>query len=128
MLHSAVSAVSGRVALPATASRWTTSGCGRRFNEPVRPIRRKIGATGAVVVLRRFDVALLRPKKNRSGARFREYTTLRCPFNGHQVSWCRGLCVPIDGSGICGRIAAHSMVDRTQTAIANYLELRPKRN
>jgi hypothetical protein len=48
------------------------------------------------------------------------YTVIRCPFNGHQVSWCRGLCEPMDGRGICGRIAAHAMKDRTQRAIAAY--------
>lgn len=49
-----------------------------------------------------------------------DFTVIRCPFNGHQVSWCRGLCEPMNGRGICGRIAAHAMTDRTQHAIAAY--------
>ena len=72
---------------------------------------------------------LLRPKhrQKRSGSRLREFTTLRCALNGHQVSWCRELCEPIDGSGACGRIAPHAMVGRTQAAIARYQEQRKKR-
>jgi hypothetical protein len=45
---------------------------------------------------------------------------LRCPLNGHQVGWCRGLCRPIDGCGVCGRLAPHAMTGRTQAAIASY--------
>ncbi len=45
-------------------------------------------------------------------------TTLTCPHNGHQVSFCRGLCTPIAGYGTCGRMAPHAMVGRTQAAIA----------
>jgi hypothetical protein len=41
-------------------------------------------------------------------------------MNGHQVSWCRGLCTPVDGHGLCGRIAPHAMIGRTQAAIAAY--------
>ena len=67
---------------------------------------------------------LLRHKSRPDRARFklREQTVLRCPFNGHQVSWCRGLCEPIAGRGHCGREAPHAMVGRTQAAIASYLE------
>ena len=50
------------------------------------------------------------------------FRVIRCPVNGHQVSWCRGLCTPIDGVGLCGRPAPHVMVDRTQRAIASYKE------
>jgi len=40
---------------------------------------------------------------------------------GHQASWCRNLCVPIEGHGLCGRLAPHAMgKDRTQVAIARY--------
>jgi hypothetical protein len=39
---------------------------------------------------------------------------------GHQASWCRGLCRPLDGHGICGRLAPHAMLDRTQRAILRY--------
>jgi hypothetical protein len=37
---------------------------------------------------------------------------------GHQVGWCRGLCDPIEGRGLCGRVAPHSLQGRTQQAIA----------
>ena len=59
---------------------------------------------------------------NRSRAQLRAYTTLRCPFNGHQASWCRQLCEPINGRGACGRLATHGMLGRTQLAIARYQE------
>jgi hypothetical protein len=67
-------------------------------------------------------MALLRPKSERkkSPRMLRPYTTLRCPFNGHQVSWCRELCEPIGEYGHCGRIATHRMIGRTQAAIASY--------
>jgi hypothetical protein len=67
-------------------------------------------------------MALLQPKSKSRGSivALRAYTTLRCPFNGHQVSWCRGLCEPINNHGHCGRLAPHLMIDRTQRAIASY--------
>lgn len=67
-------------------------------------------------------MALLRPKneRNKGTSRLRAHGALRCPFNGHQVSWCRQLCEPIDDHGLCGRLATHTMVGRTQAAIASY--------
>jgi hypothetical protein len=67
-------------------------------------------------------MSLLRPKdqRRRGLSVLRPYTILECPFNGHQVSWCRGLCDPIDGHGFCGRIAPHTLIGRTQAAIASY--------
>jgi hypothetical protein len=67
-------------------------------------------------------MALLRPKhrRRRTSIRQRPFTTLSCPFNGHQVSWCRQLCEPVDGRGYCGRIATHDMLGRTQVAILGY--------
>lgn len=75
-------------------------------------------------------MALLRPKKERKRTRgtLRAYTVLRCPFNGHQVSWCRELCEPIDDHGFCGRLATHNMIDRTQAAIASYRDRPLKTN
>ena len=63
-------------------------------------------------------MALLKPRPRRSGRTLRPYTILTCPYNGHQVCFCRGLCEPIEGLGHCGRIAPHAMVGRTQAAIA----------
>ncbi len=65
-------------------------------------------------------MALLRPKHQRKRTKLRAYTTITCPHNGHQVGWCRSLCEPIDGQGDCGRVAPHSLVGRTQAAIASY--------
>ena len=67
-------------------------------------------------------MALLRPKhdRKRTSIRERPFSTLTCPFNGHQVSWCRQLCEPVDEHGLCGRLAPHAMVGRTQLAIAGY--------
>jgi hypothetical protein len=68
-------------------------------------------------------MALLRPRPDRP-SRLPEYTVLCCPANGHQVSWCRGLCVPHDGIGQCGRLAPHAMTGRTQQAIADFIARR----
>lgn len=65
-------------------------------------------------------MALLKPRSQRKRTHFKSYTVIRCPYNGHQVSFCRGLCEPVDGHGHCGRIAAHAMVGRHQAAIASY--------
>ncbi|MEW6337279.1 MAG: hypothetical protein ACOY3Y_13170 [Acidobacteriota bacterium] len=45
---------------------------------------------------------------------------ISCPYNGHQVGWCRGLCQPLQGLGACGRVAPHALVSRIQEAIAHY--------
>jgi hypothetical protein len=64
-------------------------------------------------------MALLRPHSQRNRFRLRTHTVLRCPMNGHQVSFCRGLCKPSPlGRGLCGRLAPHALVGRTQLAIA----------
>ena len=65
-------------------------------------------------------MALLRPRTERKRIALRSYTTIECPYNGHQVSFCRGLCEPINGKGHCGRLAPHAMIGRTQAAIASY--------
>jgi hypothetical protein len=74
-------------------------------------------------------MALLRPRheRRRTSIRERPFTTLSCPYNGHQVSWCRQLCEPIDGLGTCGRIAAHGMLGRTQLAILDYSARKAER-
>jgi hypothetical protein len=65
-------------------------------------------------------VGLLRPKDERRPVRqgARTATVVTCPYNGHQVGWCRGLCTPVAGVGACGRPAAHALMGRTQRAIA----------
>ena len=68
----------------------------------------------------RHRMSLLRPQEDRPHTAFRSYTVIRCPYNGHQASFCRGLCEPVEGHGHCGRIAPHAMVDRYQAAIASY--------
>jgi hypothetical protein len=68
-------------------------------------------------------MGLLRPREERPRLRskVRAYTVLRCPLNGHQVGLCRGLCTPsTEGLGLCGRIAAHGLVGRTQAAIMEH--------
>jgi hypothetical protein len=68
-------------------------------------------------------MALLRPRHQRPPAsiRIRSQSVLRCPMNGHQVSFCRGLCTPSScGVGLCGRLAPHALVGRTQVAVAEY--------
>jgi len=42
-------------------------------------------------------------------------------LNGHQVGACRGFCEPsAEGEGLCGRLAPHALIGRTQAAIASY--------
>lgn len=66
----------------------------------------------------RGDTMLLRePTTPRS---LPAYRSLTCPYNGRQVSFCRGLCAPMAGLGACGRLAPHAMLSRTQLAIARY--------
>jgi len=55
-------------------------------------------------------MSLLRPKHAHKRTAFRSYTIIECPYNGHQVSFCRGLCEPIEGHGHCGRLAPHAMI------------------
>lgn len=64
---------------------------------------------------------LLRPRDERPdfATRRRIHTVVRCPLNGHQAGACRGLCEPSpEGDGLCGRLAAHALIGRTQAAIA----------
>jgi hypothetical protein len=65
-------------------------------------------------------MSLLRPKSERRHRGLPPYRFIMCPFNGHQVSFCRGLCTPFEGYGHCGRLAPHAMIGRTQAAIASY--------
>lgn len=68
---------------------------------------------------------MLRPSEDRPklGAKLRMHTVLRCPLNGHQVGACRGLCTPSpEGDGLCGRLAPHALIGRTQAAIAGHEE------
>jgi hypothetical protein len=68
-------------------------------------------------------MALLRPREERPELRTlrRTHGVLRCPLNGHQAGACRGLCEPSpDGYGLCGRLAPHALMGRTQTAIAEH--------
>ena len=66
-------------------------------------------------------MGLLKPRR-RKRRHVRSYTTRRCLFAGHQVTWCRGLCHPVDGQGLCGRPAPHDLRGRTQLAIARFKE------
>lgn len=63
---------------------------------------------------------LLRPKSERRNKGLPPYRTIQCPMNGHQISWCMGLCKPIGKLGHCGRLAPHAMIGRTQAAIMAY--------
>lgn len=76
-----------------------------------------------------FSGSVRREKAHRvPKRRLRPYTTLTCPMAGHRVTWCRGLCQPIDGRGVCGRLAPHALGrGRTQQAIAEYLEREEER-
>lgn len=49
-----------------------------------------------------------------------EYTCLGCPLTKSRTLWCHGICVPVDGIGVCGRIAPHALTGRTQEAIRRH--------
>ncbi len=61
-------------------------------------------------------MGLLKKKKKRRNY-IRTHATLNCPVTRGRAGWCRALCTPIDGYGLCGRIAPHTLRGRTQTAI-----------
>jgi len=61
--------------------------------------------------------SLLKARKASKRA-LKPYTVLRCPMVGNQASWCRHLCKPTEGKGVCGRTATHNMKDKFQIAIA----------
>jgi hypothetical protein len=67
-------------------------------------------------------MALLRPRPERKVVH--TATVVTCPFNGHQVGWCRALCTPLAGVGTCGRPAPHAIMGRTQLAIAAQIALQ----
>jgi hypothetical protein len=64
-------------------------------------------------------MGLIKPRRCRRRP-LRPYTTLRCVVARNQVGWCRGICRPIGGRGLCGRLAPHALRGRTQLAIAKY--------
>ena len=66
-------------------------------------------------------MGLIKPKRLRARP-VRPYITLRCVVARNQVGWCRGLCRPLRGRGMCGRLAPHALRGRTQLAIAKYEE------
>ncbi len=68
----------------------------------------------------RGETMLLLKNLTKSPGSLPAYRSLACPYNGRQVSFCRGLCAPIAGRGTCGRLAPHAMLGRTQLAIARY--------
>jgi hypothetical protein len=56
----------------------------------------------------------------RERTRVPEYTVLGCPLTKSNTLWCHGLCVPEKGIGLCGRIAPHRVIGRTQVAIMKH--------
>jgi len=56
----------------------------------------------------------------RTRTRVPEYTCLGCPLTKSRTSWCHGVCVPVDGIGVCGRVAPHALLGRTQKAILRH--------
>jgi hypothetical protein len=56
----------------------------------------------------------------REKTRVPEYTCLGCPLTKSHSLWCHGFCVPKNGIGLCGRVAPHAVVGRTQEAILRF--------
>ena len=72
----------------------------------------------------RRQLRLKRPKRKRRKLKIPPFRTLRCPMVGHQATWCRCLCTPHNGVGVCGRPALHGMLGRTQLAILAFKKRR----
>jgi len=47
--------------------------------------------------------------------------TWGCPLTRSRTNWCYRMCVPVNGLGVCGRIAPHTLRGRTDLAIERYL-------
>lgn len=73
-------------------------------------------------------LSLLRSKHERKTLRRSppEYRTLECVAyeRGHGITWCRYICTPIGNKGACGRLAPHSIIGKTQAALAAYKAAR----
>lgn len=72
-------------------------------------------------------MSLLRSKRDRKPKRrLPDYRTLGCVAyeRGHRITWCRFICAPIGDMGACGRLAPHSIIGKTQAAIAAYKAAR----
>lgn len=71
-----------------------------------------------------LPLSLLRSKHERAPLRrgLPEFRTKQCVAyeRGHGITWCRFICTPIGDRGDCGRLAPHSIVGKTQAAIAAY--------
>jgi hypothetical protein len=50
--------------------------------------------------------------------------TWGCPLTKSRTNWCYRMCVPVNGLGVCGRIAPHTLRGRTDLAIEKYLTRR----
>ncbi|MCP4603673.1 MAG: hypothetical protein GY847_24675 [Proteobacteria bacterium] len=54
-----------------------------------------------------------------------QFTVRKCRAGGrHQVGWCFMMCKPVDGLGLCGRIAPHGIKGRVLEAMERYEEIR----
>lgn len=53
----------------------------------------------------------------RSRSRSPDYGGLGCPYTKCRSLRCRRLCVPGAGVGVCGRMAPHGLLGKTQEAI-----------
>ncbi len=56
----------------------------------------------------------------RGRTRVPEYTCLGCPLTRSRSLWCHRMCVPVEGLGLCGRVAPHAVPGRTQEAILRF--------
>jgi hypothetical protein len=64
----------------------------------------------------------MRPKRltelKRKKSQFRQYTYLGCPLTKNRTPWCFRMCKPRpDGTGVCGRVAPHTIKGHIQRSI-----------
>jgi len=67
-------------------------------------------------------MSLLHPRPR--GTKLRSQLTIGCPMARGVAGWCRGLCAPQDGLGVCGRVAPHALLSRYQLAILGSREAK----
>jgi hypothetical protein len=61
-----------------------------------------------------MPVTRCRPRERMRGSAAR---LAGCPLTKNRSNWCFGLCRPDGERGLCGRVAPHAIVGRTQRAI-----------
>jgi hypothetical protein len=66
-------------------------------------------------------MAVRRVRRSRPHRTMKFRGTWGCPLTKSRTNWCHRVCVPVNGLGVCGRIAPHTLRGRTDLAIERHL-------